>query len=283
MVIYVEYVVIDNMVINSLILLLTKDLLKLKNRKVCIFLSALFGTVISLLSPIITSTVNLLLKPLVAIVMVMIAFWPKKLKKLIITLLTFLLITFCFGGAVLGVMSFFNISVTYGSTIMYEYNFPVGVVVLIVLITYIALKSIAKYLYQKKTNNNYIYQVILKNNNNSVTATAFLDTGNKLTFEQKPVSIINYKTFNKLFPYIDITDVLLKRQINLKNQNYIEIQSIGEKQKLLCFEVESLTLNNKEIKNVTLALSLTNFSQKTQSDIIISNKLLEDMLWNLIN
>ena len=91
----------------------------------------------------------------------------------------------------------------------------------------------------------------------------------------KCVNIINYKTFNMLYPKINLTDILLKKNLNIKNQKYVEIQSIdGNKNSILTFEIDKLCIEKKEIKNVKLGLSLTTFNKKLNSDMIISQRLL---------
>ncbi len=286
MVIYVEYVIIDNMVINSLILLLTKNLLKLSSTKIRIFCSSIVGTIVALLSPILPNIINLLLKIPLGLLMIVICFCPKSPKKLFIQFLTFLVSTFVFGGAVIGIGEIFGIKFWINNGVMYEYKFPVGFALLVCFIIYVAAKNILKYIFQKQNICNFLFDATLKNDKFSTNVKAFLDTGNKLTVDGCPISIINYKTFNKIYPSIELTDILLKKNIPLKNSKYIEVESIGStKQKILTFEIESLTIkfdaqktneNIIIINNARLGLSLTDFGKKTDSDIIISNQILGD-------
>lgn len=277
MVIYVEYVVIDNIVINSLILLLTKELLKLKSSKLRILLSALLGTIVALLSPILSSFANLLIKLPLSLLMVLIAFKISGTKKVLITLFTFFAITFLFGGAVLGAGEMLGMRFILNNGVMYEYKFPVGIIVLFCFITFVAMKNIVKFIFQRQNNTQLIYDAILTDNGCKAKASAFLDTGNKILIDNKPVCLINYKTFCLLHPTISLTDILLKKQLGLKNEKYIELESIGStKQNLLSFEIDCLEIGKVQTKNARLALSLVNFGKKTDSDIIISNLFLGD-------
>ncbi|MBQ8431218.1 MAG: sigma-E processing peptidase SpoIIGA [Clostridia bacterium] len=276
MIVYVEYVLIDNLVINHLILLSTATFGKLKNNKPRMFLSALLGTIIALISPILPSYINFAIKPLLAICMILLAFKIENIKKFFVCLMLFFVSTFLYGGACFGICEMLNINffVTNGPT--YQYNFPIGLILLICLILYFCLKNIVKYCLNQHKNSKFLFEIKLVNNNTTCKTTAFLDSGNKISINGKAVSIINFKTFNSLFPNIKIQDVLLKKPLPIKNQAYIKINSISTKdEKILTFCIDSVFIDNKEIKNATLGLSLYNFNKNTNSDVIISSDILE--------
>lgn len=75
MIIYIEYVIIDNMVMNSLILVLSCMTLKEKVPKLRVFISALVGTLAAIVFTLVSvpGTVALLLKILLGMVMCLIA------------------------------------------------------------------------------------------------------------------------------------------------------------------------------------------------------------------
>lgn len=275
MTIYVEYIIIDNIVINTLILLLTKTILHQKTSKTRIFFGALLGTVISLFSPLLPAVICNIIKIPLGLCMILLAFKSENVKKLMISFAVFTLCTFVFGGACFGIMHVLGIEVIINNGISYTYKFPVGAVLLVCLVTFVAIKNIVLYLYQKKKQHEFYYDIALCENNKKISVTAFLDTGNKLVVDEKSVSIINYKTFNMLYPKISLADILLKKSLSLKNQKYIEIQSIdGNKNSILTFEIDELFIDKRQIKNAKLGLSLTSFNKKLNSDMIISQKLL---------
>ncbi len=210
--------------------------------------------------------------------MTIVAFKSENIKKLLISFAVFTLCTFVFGGACFGIMQVLGIEVIINNGISYTYIFPVGAVLLVCFVTFVAIKNIILYLYQNKKQHEFYYNITLCENNKKISVTAFLDTGNKLVVDEKSVSIINYKTFNMLYPKISLTDILLKKSLNLKNQKYIEIQSIdGNKNSILTFEIDGLYIDKRQIKDAKLGLSLTNFNKKLNSDMIISQKLLGEL------
>ena len=104
--------------------------------------------------------------------------------------------------------------------------------------------------------------------------TAFLDTGNCLEFENMPITIVNFDVFESLFPNVSIAEILLKKDI--KNAKYINILSVGKMQeKMLVVKIDKLTIGGKTVKNAPLGLSIKNFAERTNSDAIISKKILE--------
>ncbi|MBR4124426.1 MAG: sigma-E processing peptidase SpoIIGA [Clostridia bacterium] len=275
MTIYVEYIIIDNIVINTLILLLTKTILKHNTSKKRILFGALLGTVVSLFSPLLPAVICNIIKIPLGLCMILVAFKSKNVKNLMISFAVFTICTFVFGGACFGIMQVLGIEVIINNGISYTYKFPVGAVLLVCFVTYVAIKNIVLYLYQKKKQHEFYYDTTLCENNKKISVTAFLDTGNKLVVDEKSVSIINYKTFNMLYPKISLADILLKKSLSLKNEKYIEIQSIdGNKNSILTFEIDGLYIDKRQIKNAKLGLSLTSFNKKLNSDMIISQKLL---------
>lgn len=276
MVIYVEYVVIDNIIIDILILHLTDFFLKLKAKKINIFISSLVGTVVALISPILPSIINLLLKLPLSCIMVLICFKSKKIKQFMLQLITFYICTFLMVGACLVICELFNIKYIVNNGFAYEYKFPIGFVIGVCFLTFVCAKNVIAQIFTKHKLDSLIITITLKNENKEFKTTAFLDTGNKLEKDGKQISIIGYKTFYKLYPNISITDVLLHKNLPLKNYEYLEVKSIGKAQKILIFEIEKMIALKKEIEAPILGLSFENFEKNTNSDLIISNKILGD-------
>lgn len=275
MIVYVEYVIIDNMVIDTLILLLTKQLAKLNTTKNRLLFSSLFGTTIALISPLLPSIINLIVKPLVAILMVIVAFKIGSKRQFCGAICLFFLSTFLFGGACYGICEMLGIHIIIKNGLMYEYKFPIGLALLICSFVYFLAKNIINYCLNLQKQSKNLFHVEISSNKNNFVGTAFLDTGNCLLMNNKPITIINYKVFNKLYPNIPLEYVLLKKDMGLPNQKYFEVKSITQNaEKILTFEVDKITLQNKQVKNAIVGLSLGNFKKSTNSDVIISSKII---------
>jgi len=276
MVIYVEYVVIDNLIIDTLMLCLTNYFLKLRAKKTNIFLSSLIGTTVALISPNLSSIINLLLKLPLSCIMVLTCFKSKKFKQFVLQLITFYICTFLMVGACLVLCELFGIKYIVNNGFAYEYKFPIGFALGVCFLTFVCAKNVISQIFLKHKLDKFIISTKIIDSGKEFKVTAFLDTGNKLIKDGKEISIIGYKTFYKLYPNISITDILLHRNLPLKNFDYIEVKSIGKAQKILVFEIEKIIIEKKVIEKPLLGLSFENFEKNTNSDLIISNKILGD-------
>lgn len=100
MTIYLDVVIIENLIMNSIIIYATAIITKSKIKHIRILISSLIGAIYSVLSYISNLAIfsNLFTKILLSIIMVYIAFNPKDIKALGKITLLFYLTSFVFGG-----------------------------------------------------------------------------------------------------------------------------------------------------------------------------------------
>lgn len=285
MIIYIEQVLIDNFIINFFIILTLKAILKAKINKINMVLSSLLGSVVALLLPLFgfNLIINSLVKILLSLVMVIILKKFVKLKEYILYYLTFLLITFLYGGACLFILMYFdkNFKINNFTT----YSLPLGVIVLIVFFIMIVIKNIFKNFYNRKNINNYVYKIVIENNAEKDELLGFLDSGNTLvdSLTGKPITVVNYSSLKNVLKDISITDIILNKETKLnkffKNVHIIETTSIGNnKNKILIIEVEKLEiyLDNSVniINNAIIGLTLKNFINDLGYNALLNSKLI---------
>ena len=210
MVVWIEDVILDNMIIDTLILLSVKNIAKLQTKNWRITTSALFGTIIAIISLLLPSFINLLIKPFVAAIMTFFAFGISTWKKFFITYFLFFLTTFVFGGASIAICEMFGIQYKISSSISYQNNFPISIVMLVCVFVYFCLKNIIKFSFSRHKTDCLKYKVTIQNDNKIIDISAFLDTGNCLSHNNMPITIINYQTFCKLFPKVILEDILFR-------------------------------------------------------------------------
>ena len=285
MIIYIEQVLIDNFIINFFIILTLKTILKAKINKINMVLSSLLGSVVALLLPLFgfNLIINSLVKILLSLVMVVILKKFVKLKEYILYYLTFLFITFLYGGACLFILMYFdkNFKINNFTT----YSLPLGVIVLIVFFIMIVIKNIFKNFYNRKKINNYVYKIVIENNAEKDELLGFLDSGNTLvdSLTGKPITVVNYSSLKNVLKDISITDIILNKETKLnkffKNVHIIETTSIGNnKNKILIIEVEKLEiyLDNSVniINNAIIGLTLKNFINDLGYNALLNSKLI---------
>ena len=285
MVIYIEQVLIDNFIINLFIILSLRAILKAKFKKINIVLASLLGSVVALILPLFRFNliINSLIKILLSLVMVIILKRFTKLKEYLLYYLTFLLLTFVFGGACLFILMSFDKSFKINN--YSTYSLPLGVIVVIIFFIFIIIKNIFKNFYLRKKINNFVYKVVVENNDEKDEILGFLDSGNTLVdkLTGKPITIVNFYSLKNVLKQISITDIILNKETKINkyfnNVHIVETTSIGNnKNKILVLEVQKLEiyLENKVniIDNAIIGLTLKNFINDLGYNALLNSKLL---------
>ena len=101
MTIYIDVVLIENLLMNYIILYATGIILKIKMKHLRLFFASLIGAIYTIISYISKVQIysNFILKFLLSIVIIYVAFNPQKAKTLWKDILIFYLTSFVFGGA----------------------------------------------------------------------------------------------------------------------------------------------------------------------------------------
>lgn len=108
MTIYLDVILLENLCMNYIILFATGLIHKVKIKQWRILVSSLIGGIYSILSfaPVLEIYSNIVFKVLLSVVMVYIAFSPKKIKILFKQLIIFYLVSFAFGGCAFALLYF---------------------------------------------------------------------------------------------------------------------------------------------------------------------------------
>ncbi|MEG1582088.1 MAG: sigma-E processing peptidase SpoIIGA [Clostridia bacterium] len=209
--VYIEYVIIDNLVIDFLLLFLVFKSLRLKTSLLCIFLSAVVGTSFACIMPLIAPSkfVMILLKIVLSILMILIARKPKSFKSFLLSYLLFYLYTAGLGGVCFAVLMLFGSTIHSASVLVYDLKVPIGICLLIGAIYAVCLSKLASFLSKKREIMPFIRSVNFTIYSCMVSFKAYLDSGNRL-----------YDSMTGL-PVIVVSSCVLER--NLKPELYAEI------------------------------------------------------------
>lgn len=268
MTVYIEYVIINNVIIDYLMLkatfLLTGNPL-LKRR---LFLCAFLGGIIALVYPAleINQTILTLVKIASGLFIVLLASEYKSAKSFYINAVIFFFYTFITGGVIIGVFNIFAID--------YQTEFIVASIVIPVYLVLKALAQVKDYFFRRKNVESLIYKVELCLNNQTLVAKGFLDTGNSLLDNGEPVILCD-KHFAKKLIAENIAKIKFKK---------IEISTATGKRQNLAFKLDRLllyTLGKEHIfNNVTVCISHLNFRDYSvilHPDLIKENERDEDV------
>lgn len=275
MTVYIEYVLIDNIVIDYIILKFIELTLHNKIRKINKLLVCALGGTFALIMPLFIhlKMISFLYKFAISLILVFSIKKYKNFKNFLTYYLLFFAYTFFIGGVCLGVIEILNIDYTMSSVVMYNLEFPMGLLLLITLIVLKLFMMVIKYARNKIKESNYIYNCKIIDKGKEVEVNGFLDTGNKIYYQNNAVSIITIDVFLRLYNELDYSQLILKniQKNDIANAEYISVRGIGNEEKYLSFTPEKIIINKKEIVRPRLAVSWRNLGEY---ELVLHNDLI---------
>lgn len=263
--IVIEYVLIENFLINLIVLKTVSLFLKEKGR--LFFLSALIGAVVTLLCPLLNLTTfgSFLLQFGFAIFYVCISFKFSSFKKFCTLYFAYFVSAFLYGGA-----CFFFEGLTNQNSLL--------IILLVVVFVFLVVQTLCRKRQKKKNLEVFCFDIKFVIGGTEHSFKAFLDSGNFLSdpITGKPVCLINFRAFSTLFSEIELEDILRKNDKlkKLKFAHYINFNTLNAHDKILVFQVDEMKIGDKTFERPTLGLSLKNFNQTFGTDVILHNEFL---------
>lgn len=204
MTIYIDIVIIENLIMNYIILCATAIISKTEIKQIRIILASLIGATYVIMSYVVNVQIysNIILKIILSIVMVYISYKPVKIKKLGKQILMFYLTSFVFGGVSLALIYFIKpqeVIIKNGQFIgkyVLKTVFLGGIVGFIITVTTI---NIIK---NKKGKKDVFYTVKIHLQGKIIETVAMLDTGNLLKepITNRPVIILEHTLLYEIIP-----------------------------------------------------------------------------------
>lgn len=204
MTVYVDVVLIENLCMNYIILFGTGYIIKLKIKHWRILVSSSIGAVYAILAymGIFPLYANIVVKIILSLCMVYIAFNPKNIKAIIKELALFYLVSFALGGCAFALLYIVRPQDIFMKDGVYIGTYPLKIALLggVVgfIITYVAFKVVKT----RMNKNELIYEIVLKINEKELTTKVMLDTGNMLKdpISNNPVVLIEKKILYNILP-----------------------------------------------------------------------------------
>lgn len=260
--VYIEYVILDNMSMNWVIIrlidLTTGISLKRANR----WLVCILGTIFAIFLPYLyfNKLLLFLYKFVVSIILVLSMKRFDRFASFFKVHIIFILYTFLLGGVCFGIINLLGIDYTMSGILIYNFEFPMGVLFSIMIVAIRLLRKYISWAKERMRSANYMYKIVITDSGECVDSVAFLDTGNKIAVDGKGVSVISLNLFLRLYKDIDIMDVILKKTNDeLKDVKYIDISGIGREEKYLSFVVDKMDIDGRVVNKPRLAVALKNF------------------------
>ena len=241
MTVYLDIVFLENVLMNYIIIFATGIVIRADIKRWKIFIASIIGAIYTIVMyiNIIPIYSNFLMKLILSIALVYIAYKPKTPRRLIKDLCIFYFVSFVFGGCVFALMYLLQPQMVQIRNGVFIGAYPMKVAIIGGIISFCFVQLSFKIVKTRLNKKDMLHAVQITINNKTVNVTALLDTGNLLKdpITGFPVIVVEHRVLDKIVP----------EQI-LKNLN-----------KIIGGEIDELT-NNVEFSNTISRFRMIPFS-----------------------
>ena len=266
MTIYIDVIIVENLIMNYIILYATGTISKVKISYLRIFCSSLIGAIYAITEYTFKLNIysNIIIKTILSVIIIYVAFNPQNIKKMCKQLIIFYVTTFTFGG-----IATYLIYVLKPQNIIIKNGMFVGTYVLKTIFLGAILGTVIiiiafKISKNKMTKKDILCQTKIKLEGKEITLNTMLDTGNMLKepISGTPVIIVEKTSLYELMPkeILEHTEEILggdfeKIPEEIKNKyiskfKMIPFSSLGKQNgMLLGIKAEKIEVLNENYKN----------------------------------
>ena len=297
MTVYLDVVFFENVLMNYIILFACMVLLRIKAGKIRLIIASFIGaayTIIMYLN-IISLYSNFIMKFVLSLVIVYVAFKPNKLKQMVKEIVIFYLVSFVFGGCVFGLMYFLKPQLVQIRNGYFVGTYPIKVAVMGGCLAFILIQISFKLVKNKISKNDVVYKIKIRIFENEITLNALLDTGNLLKepITGFPVVVIEKNSLKEILPceILNNLDKIVGGDLDEINSNeklikyisrfrMIPFSSVGKQNGLLLgVRSDSVDIINNEttetVQNVIIGVYEQSFTKNGAYSAIFGLDMLE--------
>lgn len=265
MVVYVEYVAINNFIIDCLLILSARKAMNLPLNKAFVCLSAAVGAAFAVVTPLLkmNAAFTFVLKFFAGALIVLVSGKFPNFRIYVRCFYLFLFFTFAFGGAVFGAFYFAGISYDVFSRTTPAES-VLTIILLIVFVMYFVACALIKKLYKRKEIANFIRKCEFTVGGRIYIVNGFLDSGNRLRYKNDPIIIVSPKFAAKL----------MKNEVfSLVRPRYSTISTIAGEKVIKIYKISRIKIYNGTsvniINNVMLGIAEREFMSGGEYDLIL--------------
>lgn len=285
MTLYVDIIFLENLIMNSIIILATGIILKNTQRIWRNLVSSGIGAIYAIL--IYTSNFkiysNIILKVILSVVIVYIAFKPANIRSFLKHIIIFYLTSFTFGGVAFALLYFVRPQDILFQNGVLIGTYPIKMILAGGILGFIIITFAFKNIKGKLTRKDIMCTVIIGN----TRITAIVDTGNLLKdpITKMPVLIMEREMLKGIFPEIileNATDIVNGKEIELGEYSsklrVIPYKSIGKENGLLLgIKVKNIRIVYQDIEkahDVIIGIYTGTLSKNNKYSAIVGLELL---------
>ena len=204
MTIYIDVVLIENLIMNYIIIYATAIVLKNKKSHLRFFLASLLGaiyTIISYTSALEVYT-SIILKILLSIIIVYIAYNPQTMKKMWKDIVIFYLVSFVFGGVAFSLIYIVKPQEVLMKNGLFLGTYPLKTIALGTIVAFILIILTVKIIKTKISKKDMFCDIEIKINEEVIRTKAMVDTGNLLKepITNTPVIVVEHTLLYNCMP-----------------------------------------------------------------------------------
>lgn len=295
MTIYIDVVFLENLVMNSIILIASGIILKKKLKWIRILLASSLGAVYTIIGYISVLEIysNLVLKVILSILIIYIAFNPQTVKQLWKDVLIFYLTSFVFGGVAFALIYVVKPQDILMKNGLFLGTYPLKTVLLAAIVAFIILIAAFAIVKTKFSKKDMFCEVEVELNNKKIKTRAMIDTGNLLKepITNTPVIVLEHTLLYECVPkeILDNLESILGGELvkipeEIRNEyisrlKLIPFASLGKQNGMLVgIKADSLKIiqddQEKENKNVIIGIYNKSLTKRGEYRALIGMDLI---------
>ena len=235
MIIYIDIIFLENIFMNSIILLATGIILKTDLKIIRNFIASTIGSIYAVIIYISNIEIysNVILKVALSFAMVYIAFKPPNIKLFLKYLIIFYLTSFTFGGVAFALLYFVNPKSILMQDGVLIGTYPIKIILVGGIIGFIIITNSFKNIKGKFGRKDLLCKVILNSEKQDVKIDGIIDTGNLLRdpISKVPVIVVEKLKLEGIFPKIILANIS-----NIINGKDIELGELSAKIRAIPFK-----------------------------------------------
>ena len=204
MTVYIDVVLIENLIMNYIILLATGIVLKTKIKNIRLIIASFIGAMYSIMAYIVTIEIysNFFFKILLSIIIVHISFNPGNIKTLCKQIIVFYLVSFVFGGAAFALIYIVKPQDILMKNGLFLGTYPLKTVIIAAIVAFLIIIITFKIVKSKLSKKDMYKEINILIEGKQITVKAMVDTGNMLKepISGKPVIVVEHTCFDEILP-----------------------------------------------------------------------------------
>lgn len=204
MTIYIDVVLIENLLMNYIILYATGIVMKIKMKVVRLLLASLIGALYSIMAYISTFGIysNIILKFILSIIIIYVAYNPQTAKKMWKELMVFYLVSFVFGGAAFALIYIVKPQEILMKNGLFLGTYPLKTVLLGAVLAFVLIIVVFAIAKNKISKKDMFCDIKFKLNGKEIKTKAMIDTGNLLKepITNTPVVVVEHTLLYDCMP-----------------------------------------------------------------------------------